>query len=89
MNSNIIKKCIDKLKEDKPDIQYVLGMLETLYEMQPAMPTAGAMVGGSSVVKKEPDLRKIFPTEARTEGNVLDAEAAARLKNIPPEALND
>lgn len=33
MNKNILQKCIDALKNEKPNIDYVLGMLETLVEM--------------------------------------------------------
>lgn len=35
MNGKIIDKCIEMLKKDTPEIQYVLGMLEALKEMQP------------------------------------------------------
>ncbi len=34
MNPNILKKCINELTKEKPNIDYVRGMLETLYEMQ-------------------------------------------------------
>jgi len=33
MNQNILQKAIQELKSDKPKIDYVLGMLETLYEL--------------------------------------------------------
>lgn len=33
MNTKILQKCIDELKKDKPSIERVLGMLETLVEM--------------------------------------------------------
>lgn len=32
--NDILKKAIEELKAEKPRIDYVLGMLETLYEMQ-------------------------------------------------------
>lgn len=33
MNTQLLQKCIDKLSEKRPNIPYVLGMLETLKEM--------------------------------------------------------
>lgn len=33
MNTNVLSKCVDELKKDTPNIQYVLGMLETIIEM--------------------------------------------------------
>ena len=33
MNTNILQKCVDALKEKDPDLSYVRGMLETLIEM--------------------------------------------------------
>lgn len=33
MNTRLLQKCIDKLNEDKPDLSYVKGILETLMEM--------------------------------------------------------
>ena len=34
MNKNILSKCIDELKKPTPRLDYVLGMLETLFELQ-------------------------------------------------------
>lgn len=33
MNTRTLTKCVDELKKDTPNIQYVLGMLETIIEM--------------------------------------------------------
>jgi hypothetical protein len=38
MNTTILSKCVDELKKDTPNIQYVLGMLETLVTMGNPMP---------------------------------------------------
>lgn len=40
---NPIKKCIDELKQEKPNIPYLLGILETYYEMQ--KPVGGIGLG--------------------------------------------
>jgi len=42
MNASVLKKCIDELAKDKPDLSYIRGMLETLSEMsnmQAAIPS--------------------------------------------------
>lgn len=33
MNTTILKKCIDSLNSESPDISYIKGMLETLMEL--------------------------------------------------------
>jgi len=33
MSNTILKKCLDELAKDKPRLDYVLGMLESLYEV--------------------------------------------------------
>lgn len=35
MQTTILSKCVGELKKDAPNIQYVLGMLETLIDMAP------------------------------------------------------
>jgi len=76
MNTNILKKCIDELKKEKPEIQYVLGMLETLYEMQPQT----ASVSITPTPKKEPN-------NNIDEAAMLDAKAKAALDIIKDTAL--
>ena len=78
MNTNILKKCIDKLKEDEPDIQYVLGMLETLYEMQP-QPLGLASVIGLGVKTSASEIPKGSDVD---EAAILDARAKAALEII-------
>lgn len=36
MNTKILQKCVDELKQDKPKIDYVLGMLESVIELSGA-----------------------------------------------------
>lgn len=90
MNQNILKKCIDELKKapaegsdlptNSPNIQYVLGMLETLYEMQtPVAVKAAYLVPGQTIT--------IPP--ATTEAEIMDARARAALdeiKRLAPDA---
>lgn len=33
MNTKILQKCLDELKKDSPNVDYIRGMLETLVEM--------------------------------------------------------
>lgn len=33
MNTSILQKCVDELKNESPDIRYILGMLETFIEL--------------------------------------------------------
>ena len=78
MNANILKKCIDKLKEEKPDIQYVLGMLETLFEMQ-QMTTASGLTPERKVLNNSNLPPK---SENLTDADILNKEAEERLKGI-------
>lgn len=51
MNGNkILQKCIEELKNDKPEIKYVLGMLEALLEMQPQSERKDILGGGAGSV---------------------------------------
>lgn len=33
MNTTILQKCVEELRQEKPKIDYILGMLETVIEM--------------------------------------------------------
>lgn len=33
MNTSVLKKCIEELGKEKPDLSYIRGMLETLVEL--------------------------------------------------------
>jgi hypothetical protein len=88
MNTNILKKCIDKLRDIKTDevssseVQYVLGMLETLYEMQTDKADLAGIVSSTP-----PAARVVLPTGKKTdapvdEAAVLDAKARAALETI-------
>ena len=62
MNADILKKAVDELKKEKPNIDYVRGMLETLYELENPKPR---LFGGEPKTEPEPDgkeKKKKLPT---------------------------
>lgn len=52
MNTKILQKCLDELKKEQPNVDYIRGMLETLVEMGDTAPvvvrTVVAAAGGES-----------------------------------------
>ncbi len=75
MNSTILKKAIDELQKASPKIEYVLGMLETLYEMQePTKPTVSVapLILPSMVASSAPI----------DEASILDAQARAAIETV-------
>jgi hypothetical protein len=87
MNTNILKKCIDELKkESDPNYDYVLGMLEALYEMHTdTVPHKEAFKAVANDVFNR-NLEKITDKPI-DEGAVLDAKARAALETIKDVAL--
>lgn len=67
----ILKKCIDELGSTTPRIDYVLGMLETLYSMQ---------VPSTSLSTQPLSQRGTGSTDV--EGSILDARARAAMSTI-------
>lgn len=73
MNRKIFQKLIDELQEEKPRLDYILGILETLIESLPEeTPTA----------KIDKAIDRMIPAVIQDEGTLLDKEARARLANI-------
>lgn len=73
MNNTIIKKCLDELQKESFRKDYVIGMLETLYEMsEKTQPRA------------EFAQPKVYNVEVPTsdEGQVLDLAAKAKLSEV-------
>lgn len=88
MNTNILQKCIAELKAEKPRIDYVLGMLETLYEMSEmySVPDKYKLAPGVSTPMFQGD--KGYPTAGSAdEATLIDAPARAALATI--KALAD
>lgn len=89
MNGKILQKCIDKLKtkKDDADIQYVLGMLETLLEMQPedkkiCLPPDPLVPG-----KLTPSSLMPLKKKEMDEAAIMEAEMSAALNKIDPSAI--
>lgn len=76
MNNIILKKAIDELKLEKPKIDYVLGMLETLYEMGKIPDDAYLKADGKGKVKV------VSQKEELDEASLLDAKARAAIDTI-------
>lgn len=77
MNVNILNKCIAELKQPQPKLDYLLGMLETLVELNTA-PSVAAVAIPSGVLKTA----LAVPTESFDEASILDAKAKAALVTI-------
>lgn len=79
MNRKIIQKVIDRLTKETPDIQYALGILDTILESLPEEKTV--MTFDNVHVGQIPAM--IAPVQAESdEGRLLDMEASAKLKAI-------
>ena len=76
MNQNILQKAITELKSDKPKIDYVLGMLETLAELTSPAPAVTA-----SAAKIAPVAAGAVP-QPQDEAQMLDAKARAAVEKI-------
>lgn len=55
MNTKILQKCVEELKKDTFSKEYVLGMLETLIEMQDTTPKYTYSTAGYVSVPPAPD----------------------------------
>jgi len=79
MNRKILQKCIDELNKENPKLDYVRGILETIIDTLPEEKGVSMPVfnGLGSVVPCKTEVNA--PVD---EGNLLDSEASARLKNI-------
>lgn len=85
MNQNILQKAIEELKKEQPKIDYVLGMLETLYELgtTPLQITSDLL----QIKKDAPNLGMgNKPEQSQDEAAVLDAKARAAIEHV--KALN-
>lgn len=82
MNTKILQKCIDELSKDTPNIDKVIGMLETIIEMsstQMVIPTypqfAGAQATASGIpasnIQITPSLNSYANGTAEEEGSGL------------------
>ena len=84
MNTNILSKCIEELKKEKPDLSYLRGMLETLVTVQDAMKvpeflTHPSLHKTAMTVANEMKTPVRVNGEANDEASVLDAKARAAI----------
>lgn len=80
MNTKILQKILDELQLAEPRIDYVVGMLETLIEMQEDKPV---MISGNLPFSSE---QVVAPLKKAMEGGdeaaILDAKARAALQTV-------
>lgn len=88
MNTPILKKCIEELQKESFRKDYVLGMLETLVEMQSSIQpiglAPGSMVEHLAVNKVDVGSTPTVPAQEVDEIARLEAETLARIRNIGP-----
>lgn len=86
MNINILKKCLDELAKEKPSLDYLKGMLETLSELEAQPMLKPAPLAESFKVMKtvQKDIQD------SSEADILDAKARAaieRVKELAPQEM--
>lgn len=84
MYKNIIKKCLDELAKDKPNTDYIRGMLESVYEtMEPAKPMVPAPMPMPNMPNITPPFIPTVSVEDKAEFDALAAEAeTARMSGL-------
>ena len=78
MNTKILQKCIDELKSKTPNLSYLRGMLETLYDMQETVHEIKTT--DIREIPKDKLIPLVKPTD--DEQSILDAKAKANLAEI-------
>lgn len=76
--NNLLAKCVAELKKDKPELQYVIGILETLIEIQspPKDAYLKATDNGVVVTTPEIEIKRALETSS-DEASILEAQAKA------------
>jgi len=72
MNTKALQKCIDELKQKEPNIQYVLGVLETVVGMDDIVPNSAIPLG---------DLRRMSPS-ALIDSALIDEEIVPEIAKV-------
>lgn len=97
MSVSALKKCLEELKSDNCRKDYVIGILETLIEMQetnrspvttqlPIPPYYSVSATNAHEVAND-TLKNIIEPPELNEGQILEAKTQARIKEI--KALSD
>lgn len=76
--NNLLQKCVDELKAEKPDLSYIRGIIETLIEANLPMKSL------VSTTIKFPDAGVVIPPQPIDEVSVLEASTKAMIDRIPP-----
>jgi len=82
MNSNILKKCIDELQKDKPRLEYILGLLESLYEIGEPVKYLNKYNPENSFSNPIMVTNATKIGEIKDEGKLMDLEAKAKLESV-------
>lgn len=80
-NTGILKKAIDELQKETPKLEYVRGILETLYDMQEPL-ARSSTVELASYTRPVVGSIPAAPTEADDEAAILDAKARAAIRDV-------
>lgn len=75
MNNTILRKCINELSAEKPRLDYLRGMLETLVEMQPDRPGAAFAIPPAMI---RAPIKEDKPDDAA----ILDSKARAAIETV-------
>jgi hypothetical protein len=87
--NNLLQRCVDELKKDKPELQYVIGILETLIVIQdvksiPEILTHSSVHKTALAVSNDVGIPMKVNGEMNDEASLLDAKAKAMMSRIPP-----
>lgn len=86
MNIVILKKCVEELSKDNPDLSYIRGMLETIIALNETQIIGYKTIHESKNIMIEDGTLKvkkpiIVPAQS-SEASMLDAQAASKLANV-------
>lgn len=82
MNNNIIKKCLEELQKESFRKDYVIGMLETLYEMNNRSELVTVQTPINNTITTPPPTYYTTFSTSNDEGEMLDKVAQARLNEV-------
>lgn len=84
--NNLLQKCVEELKAEKPDLSYIRGILETLIETnlpkESSVATAFSSFPKTGTSNTPTSLNEL---KQQDEASLLDAKAKAMIANIPPQ----
>ena len=81
MNTQILQKCIAELEKDKPNLDYIKGILETFVEMS-------GSITPMSTVNTMTHIVKPAAVPLKSDSELAEEEFAAKYANGPVGALS-